>query len=86
MRLPASTRGKKQLNKGYVDSSRQLARVRIQVVQVIGVARQKYTITQSTQSVNFIICCDEEDTSAIDKVVLICFALSNCCESVVSFN
>ena len=42
-------------------------------------------ILQSTLPVNFIMCCDEEDTSAIDKVVLICCALCNCCESVVSF-
>ena len=86
VKLPASTRGKKQLSKMDVDKSRQLARVRIHVERVIGVVRQKYTILQSTLPVNFIMCCDSENTSAIDKVVLICCALCNCCESVVSFD
>jgi hypothetical protein len=48
--------------------------------------RQKYTILQSTLPINLIMCDAEEDTSAIDKVVVICSALRNCCESIVSFN
>ena len=86
VKLPASTRGKKQLSKMEVDTSCQLARVRIHIEQVIGVVRQKYTILQSTLPVNFIMCQENESTSAIDKVVLICCALCNCCESVVPFD
>ena len=77
---------KKQLSKVDADTSQQLARVRIHVERVIGVVKQKYTILQSTLPVNFIMCCNEEGTSAIDKVVLICCALCNCCESVVCFS
>lgn len=72
-------KGKKQLSHEEVDVSRQLSRVRIHVERVIGVVRQKYTILQSTLPVNFIMCSDTEDISAIDKVVTICCALCNCC-------
>ena len=85
VKLPASTHGKKQLSKMDVDTPRQLARVRVHIERVIGVVRQ-YTILQSTLPVNFIMCSEKESTSAIDKVILICCALCNCCESVVSFD
>ena len=86
IKLPASTRGKKQLSNTAVETSRQLARVRIHVERVIVVVRQKYTILQSTLPINFIMCSKEQNTSAIDKVVKICYALCNCCKSVVSFD
>ena len=86
VKLPTFTRGKKQLSKADVDFSRQLSRVRIHVERIIGLVRQKYTILQSTLPVNLIMCDEEEDTSTVDKIVAICCALCNCCESVVSFN
>ena len=45
---------------------------RIHVERVIGVVRQKYTILQSTLPINFIMCYETEEISAIDKVVTIC--------------
>jgi len=83
--LPPFTKGKKQLNQQEVDVARQLSRVCIHVERTIGVVRQKYTILQSILRINFIMCADTEDISAIDKVVTTCCALCNCCESVVSF-
>lgn len=86
VKLPPFTKGKKQLSKAQVDLSRQLSRVRIHVERVIGVVRQKYTILQSTLPINSIMCSDTEEDSVIDKVVTVCCALCNCCNSVVSFD
>ena len=83
--LPPFTKGKKQLSQQEVDVAWQLSRVHIHVERVRGVVRQKYTILQSILPVNFIMCADTEDISAIDRVVTICCALCNCCKSVVSF-
>ena len=46
--------------------------------------RQKYSILQSTLPINM-IKGDGESKSAVDKIVVICSALCNCCDSVVSF-
>ena len=81
VKLPPFTRGKKQLSKSQVDLSRQLSRVRIHVERVIEVVRQKYSILSSLYNV----CSENEGISVIDKVVTICCALCNCCDSVVSF-
>ena len=86
VQLPSFTKGKKQLSKAQVDMSRQLSQVRIHVERVIGVVRQKYTILQSTLPINFIMCSETEENSVIDKVVTVCCALCNCCDSVVSFD
>ena len=86
VKIPPFTRGKKQLSKLEVDTTRQLSRVRIHVERVIGMVRQKYTILQSTLPVNMIMCSTDEEVSTIDKIVTICCALCNHCESVVSFN
>ena len=46
------TTGKKQLSKLEIDCARQLSQVRIHVERVIGLVRQKYSILQSTLSIN----------------------------------
>ena len=74
MNLPAFTKGKKQLSAMEVESSRRLSRVRIHVERVL---RQKYTITNS-----FFY----SSTSLIDKIVTVCAALCNCCDSVIRFD
>ena len=84
VKIPPFTKGKNQLSKTEADNSRQLSRVRIHVERVIGVVRQKFTILESTLPINLIMCTPQEDISAIDKVVTICCALCNCCDSVVS--
>ena len=83
VKLPSFTRGKKQLSKAEVDSSRQLSRVRIHVERVIGAVRQKYTLLQSTLPINLIMCDSSDCISTIDKVVFVCCALFNCCDSIV---
>ena len=83
VKIPPFTKGKNQLSKTEVDNSRQLSRVRIHVERIIGVVRQKFTILKSTLPINLIMCTPQEDISVIDKVVTICCALCNCCDSVV---
>lgn len=78
---------KKQLSKMEVDQSRDLSRVRIHIERVIGVLRQKYTILQGTLPIRlFMAHTSEKGTySLIDKIVYVCSALCNCCESVIPF-
>ena len=86
VKIPPFTKGKKQLNKVEVDTAHQLAQVRIHVERVIGLGRQKYTILQSTLPINIIKTSEEESMSNLDKIVIICCALCNCCDSVVPFD
>jgi len=51
--------------------------------RVIGLVRQKYTILQSTLPINLIASGEGENVSVIDKIVTVCSALCNCCDSVV---
>ena len=83
---PPFTRGKPQLIKLEVDTSRQLSQVRIHVERVIGAARQKYMILQSILPISMITCTGDDNLSPIDKAVIICCALYNDCSSVVPFN
>ena len=84
IKIPPFTKGKKQLSGLEIDKARQLSCARIHVERVIGVLRQKYTILQSTLSIKTIMCDKETNTSLIDKIVVVCSALCNFCESVVS--
>ena len=72
---PPFTRGKPQLSKLEIDTSRQLSQVRIHVERVIGAVRQKYMILQSTLPISIIKCSGEEKLSPIDKIVTVCCAL-----------
>ena len=73
-----------QLSKLEVDAARRLSRVRIHVERVIGLIRQKYKILESTLPINMLACSETETVSSIDKIVTICSALCNCCNSIVS--
>ena len=84
VKLPPFTRGKRQLSKVEVDAARRLSRVCIHVERVIGLIRQKYKILESTLPINMLACNETETVSSIDKIVTICSALCNCCNSVVS--
>lgn len=85
VKVPPFTRGKKQLSQMEVDTARKLSRVRIHIERVIGVLKQKYTILESILPINMIMCDDSTSLSKIDKIVVICSALCNCCETVVPF-
>ena len=84
VKLPAFTKGKKQLSAIDVENSRRIASVRIHVERVIGNLRNKYKILQSTLPLDYLIVKDNEHTT-IDKIVVVCCVLTNLCDSVVPF-
>ena len=84
LKIPAFTRGKKQLDPIDLENTRGLASVRIHVERVIGATRQKYTILGSTISSN-LLEHDGDDVMPLDKIVHVCCALTNVSESVVPF-
>ena len=86
MKVPSFTKGKPQLSKCEVDVTRELARVRIHVERVIGLLRQKFKILNTTLPINMVTCKADEDISMIDRIIVVCAALCNCCESVINFN
>jgi len=86
VKIPPFTKGKKQLSKMEVDTARRLSSIRIHVERVIGVIRQKYTILQSTLPINMIMCGDDSELSAVDKMVTVACALCNHCDSVIPFD
>ena len=84
LKVPPSTKWKKQLSRLESDTACQLSCVyRIHIERVIGYLRQKYTILHSTLAINMIMCDDDTDTSIVDKIVMVCFGLCNVCDSVV---
>ena len=86
LHIPAFTRGKSQLSALEVEETRSIANVRIHVERVIGLVRQKYTILGGTLPISFIIKRVGEDSPLIDKIVRVCCALCNVCNSVVPVN
>ena len=81
---PAFTKGKKQLSQLEVESMRKIANVHIHVEHVIGCVRQKYSILQGTQPLDYLIH-HEKDCPPLNKIVTICCGLTNLCDSVVPF-
>ena len=84
VKLHPFTKGKKQLSQLEVDTSSQLSSVRIHIERVIGVLRQKYTILEGKILINMLITAANGE-SMIDKIVTVCCALCNCCDSVIPF-
>ena len=82
VKIPALTKGKKQLSGSDVESTRRIVSVRIHVKRVTGLVRNKYTILQSKLHLDFLITKDGGYTT-IDKIVTVCSALCNICNSVV---
>ena len=84
--LPAFTKGKSQLSAKEVLESRELARVPIHVERLIGMVKQKYSILDSVLPISFIKQDVGNDKSVADKLMVICCALVNLCESIVPKN
>ncbi len=83
--IPAFTKGKNQLSAMEIDETRTIANVQIHVEQVIGNVRQKYSILQSTLPVDFVTKRVGEDYPLINRIIRVCCALCNTCDSVVPF-
>jgi len=82
-KLPAFTKGKAQLSPKEVHDSRDLARVRIHVEQLIGLVKQKYSILSGRLPISFIKNDDNDDVCVADKIMVICCALVNLCDPIV---
>ena len=74
----------KNISKLEIDTARSLSQVRIHVERVIGLVRQKYSILQSTLLIS-LFQSGGSFFSTADKIVTICCALCNCCDSTVPF-
>jgi hypothetical protein len=85
VKIPAFTKGKKQLSPLELEATRKIAHTRIHVERVIGLVRNKYTILQSTIPIDY-LHTRNESVPTIDKITTVCCALSNMCESVVPFD
>ncbi|XP_034073080.1 uncharacterized protein LOC117546831 [Gymnodraco acuticeps] len=84
LKMPAFTRGKSQLSAYEVEETRKIANVRIHVERVIGLVRRKYQILQSRAvPIEHMLTKPGEALALIDKIGVICCALSNLSVSVV---
>ena len=85
LHIPAFTKGKDQLSALETEETRSIANVRIHVERVIGAVRQKYSILRGTLPINFLSKRTQEDTPLVDRIIHVCCALNNMCDSVVPF-
>ncbi|XP_057683201.1 uncharacterized protein LOC130911752 [Corythoichthys intestinalis] len=83
VKIPAFTQGRSQLDASDVESTRKIAHLRIHVERVIGNIRNKYTILSNKVPISFVLPCKREDVTFLDKLVVVCCALTNMSTSVV---
>ena len=84
LEIPAFTRGKKQLLQEDVEKLKQLSTVRIHMERVIGLLKNQYTILKGTMPVSSLIKHKRDtDVANIDKLLVVCSALTNLGETVV---
>ena len=86
LHFPAFTKGKQQLSALEVENTRTIVNVRIHVERVIGSVRQRYTILQGTVPIDFLISREGEEIPLIDRMIRVCCALNNLCDSVIPFD
>ncbi|CAH3173695.1 unnamed protein product [Porites evermanni] len=86
LHIPAFTRGKKQLSAEEAEETRKIANVRIHVERVIGLVRRKYTILQGILPIQLVTARQGDDLAPIDKIAIVCCALTNLSESIVPFD
>lgn len=82
LHIPPFTKGRDQLCSAEVESTRQLANVRIHVERVIGLVRNKYSILKGPLPITM-LRADINGTTQVDKIAGVCCALANLCNSVV---
>ncbi|XP_065182614.1 uncharacterized protein LOC135813447 [Sycon ciliatum] len=85
LHIPAFTRGKKQLSADDVHTTRSIANVRIHVERVIGNLRKKYSILRGILPIDFLRSRSGDDRPLICRIIPVCCALTNLCDSVVPF-
>lgn len=85
LHIPSFTKGKDQLSAFEVEETRSIANVRIHVERVIGAVRQRYSILRGILPIDFLTKRSQEDTPLVDRIIHVCCALNNMCDSVVPF-
>ena len=70
VKIPAFTKGRKQLSPREVESTRKLANVRIHVERVIGLVRNKYTILQGILPIDY-LKTDSNEGSLINIIATV---------------
>ena len=83
MSIPAFTKGKSQLDAIEVEQTRRIANICIHVERLIGSICQKYVFLSATQPIDLLSVEDESILPTLDKIVHVCCALINLCDSVV---
>lgn len=83
LKIPAFTKGRKQLSPVELESTRGLATVRIHVERVIGETRNRYTILQSTIGIQMCEAEHPKGLTVLDKVVHVRCALTNVAPSII---
>lgn len=82
LRIPPFTRRKRQLSLSEVEYTRKIANVRIHVERVIGLVRNKYQLLKSCLPVE-VLRSSGSGECPVDKIAVVCCALTNLCNSVV---
>ena len=75
--IPSFTKGKTQLSQKEVETSKQLSQVRIHVERIIGLLKNKYTILKGPLRTVVVKHKDDTDFARIDKLLVVCSALTN---------
>ena len=69
VKIPSSTKGKRQLSSLDVEQSQCIAAVRILVERVIGVVQNKYSLLQETLPLDLLMKKNDSNYCTIDKIV-----------------
>ena len=87
MLIPAFTRGKSHLSAKEVEVSRKIASVRIHIERVIGLLKNRYTISQGILPLRLLKSIKDEGVSATfancDKIFTVRAALTNLGDSIL---
>ena len=83
MKVPSFTKGK-QLTQEETEKSKQVSRVRVHVERIIGLLKNRYAILKGTLSVSMLKHKDDVGVANIDKLLVVCSALTNLGEPVVN--
>ena len=87
MLIPAFTRGKSQLSAKEVEVSRKIASVKIHIERVIGLLKNRYTISQGILPLRLLKSIKDEGVSATfancDKIFTVRAALTDLGDSIL---
>lgn len=85
LNIPAFTKGKSQLHPLDLESTRNIAAVRIHVERVIGLLKKKFKIFEGIIPMSMLSNMVNDEIS-LDKIIVICCALLNMCPSQIPLN